>query len=223
MLRYFSTYYYIVPVQFILNLLFVIACSLNYNRIGNFKILLIYGLTALTQSIFATYIGVYMVSGQEKIKLIQNSINIFMLIEFILFNLFLIKSTSISSLRKILIGTSILFILVVLRYWFYTNAFNKSPFFLSVIESYLIIIGCLLYYYSNFTSADNIKIKDNPPFWIVTGMLFLFGCLLPVFLQWNNTYLQSLDIYNAVYLINFVGYIILFTFFILGLKCQIKK
>jgi hypothetical protein len=145
-----------------------------------------------------------------------------MLFEYIVFYHFIINSIKSVKIKKILRFFVAGYPILVFYYWIYTPAFNEIPDYLTVIESYLIIIGCLFYYLEIFTTPANIKLLEHPQFWTITGMLLLFAFLIPLFLQRNNILLNFIDLYNTIYVMNFIGYITLFIFFNIGLRCQIK-
>gem|GEM_PF-2749431 len=222
MLEYFSLFYYTVPIQIIVTFLFVLHGILFYKKIKEFKILILYGIISLLQCGFGVYISVFTDHDFSKNIIIRNSINIFMLFEYIVFYYFIINSIKSAKIKKVLRFFAAGYPLLVFYYWIYTPAFNEIPDYLTVIESYLIIIGCLFYYLEIFTTPANIKLLEHPQFWTITGMLLLFAFLIPLFLQRNNILLNFIDLYNTIYVMNFIGYITLFIFFNIGLRCQIK-
>ncbi len=221
--KYFSIFYYAVPIQMITTLLFIIVGLANYKKINEFKSLLLYGIISMMQCILGVYISVFTDHDLGKITFIRNSINIFMLFEYIIFYSFIINSIALNVIKNILMIFFIGYVVVVLYCWIFTSAFNKPPAYLTIIESYLMIIGCLFYYLEIFVCPPKVKLLDHPKFWFVTGMLILFAFLVPFYLQYDNILLQYLSLYNTVYIMNFIGYTILFIFFNIGLRCQIKK
>lgn len=223
MLKYFSIFYYAVPVQMIVTSVFVINGMMHYRKVKAFVSLLAYGILSLVQCIVGTYISVYTPDSTKNNTIVQNSINLFMLLECLIFSQFIISSLGSGVIKRWLRAGSVVFVLIVLYHWVFTRSFSRPPESLSVLESFLVIIGCLLYYFEIFTSPPNIKLLQHPPFWFITGMLLLFAFLLPLFLQRDKDLQNFVDLFNVVYTMNFIGYTILFIFFIIGMRCQIRK
>jgi len=223
MIEYFAKYYYTVPIQIILTVVFIALSLWHFNKLESFKILVPYGLISLVQCMVGVYLNVYDPYGKGVVVLLEQTINVFMLGEFIAFYAFIISLLKHKrKIQFILISVLIIYSLFIIVYWIYAKAFNEPPSAITVIESYLIIIGCLLYFYDLFVKSAPIKILKYPQFWAVTGMLILFAFLLPLTLQLNNIYLNFHSIYNPIYSLNFIGYSILFAFFIISVRCQIK-
>jgi len=196
---------------------------MHYRKVKEFASLLVYGVLSLVQCFIGTYISIYTQHDPKSDTIIQNSINVFMLFEFLIFSQVIISSVRSRSIKRTLGMAVAVFLVTVLYCWLFTAAFNKPPESLSVLESFLVIIGCLLYYFEMFTSPPNIKLLQHPRFWFITGMLLLFAFLLPLFLQGNNDLLNFTDLFNAVYMMNLIGYTILFIFFTIGMRCQIRR
>ena len=181
-----------------------------------------YGIIALVQCLLGIYLNVFELYTYEREIFAQNSINVFMIIEFAIFYQFLIVSIN-SKLMKLLMKLILtIFLGIVFYFWIFSNSFNESPVAFTVVEAYLILLSCLFYYYELFMSPSKNKLMDQSKFWIITGMLFLFSFIIPLFLQRNNLYWNFADLYRSIYSLTFVGYILLFSFFIYALKCQIK-
>jgi hypothetical protein len=223
MIEYFSKFYFTVPVQFIITICFVVACVLNYKKLGPLKILLLYAAISLAQAILAIYISVYTEINYQKVQLVQMSISIFTVVELILFYLFILKSISLGKIKACIKILLCLFIAYTGLYWSLTDSFNTTSSFLTLIESYFIVLACLLYYYQLIVSPPILQIPENPTFWVITGMLSLMVFIIPIVLNRRNIFMKDLKIYNNVYLINFIGYIALYIFFILGLRWKIKN
>lgn len=221
MLQYFSTFYFTVPVQMALNIFFIIACLMNYGKIRGMRILLLYSVIALVQCLMGVYVNVLLKYSEEREMLLEGSVNIFMIIEFGVFYIFLIKSISSKFFKKILKSVLVIFPIITCYFWISTNSFKETPSNFTVAESYLIIIPCLYYYYELFNVPPVTDILNSPNFWIITGMLLLFIILIPLFLQSNNLHLNTPNL-SRIYTITFIGYITLFSFFINALKCQLR-
>lgn len=120
-------------------------------------------------------------------KIIQNiSGNMFLLVEFIVLTNFLLNSTISGSIRRVTRIVSGLFLLCICLYWLggtasAPNFYNWSPQAFA-LESLLLIIPCLFYFYELFKLLHPVKLNDHPSFWVVTGILFYNSCSIPLFL-----------------------------------------
>lgn len=222
-MEYFAKFYYTIPIQILLNFVFIGYCIRHYSKLEEIKILFYYSIVSLCQSFFGIYVSVYFIQTSTIKELIHNSINIFILLELPSFYLFIIKSTSSSISKKILKTILLSFIILTLLYWGTSNSFNKNPSLLTLAEGYLIILACFIYYLEIFRKPLKDKLTHNSNFWIISGMFLLFAFLISLFIQAKNNLLTHLNIYNLVYIIVFIGYITLFSFFIIGLKWKIRK
>jgi hypothetical protein len=223
MLHYFAKYYYTIPVQIILNLIFIAGSVVNFKKLKSLKILLPYGILSFVQCIIGVYLNVFVPYSRQTERLLENTINLFMLVEFVLFYTYIIVLMKHRLwLRIVLIIVQIVFSVTILWYWFFTDSFNEAPSSFTIIESYLIILGCLSYFFDLFFQPMPVQISSNPQFWSITGMLLLFAFLIPLTLQLNNIFKNFHAIYNALYSINFLGYSTLFAFLIISLRCQIR-
>jgi len=223
MIEYFAKNYYTVPIQIILNLIFIIASVINFRKLTTLKILLPYAILSLLQSIIGVYLNSYVPYSLKVEKILESTINIFMLMEFILFYAYIISIfKNRQKVRRVLIVVLIIYTIAIFWNWYFTDSFRQAPSSFTIIESYLIIIACLFYYLDLFQNSIPIPMSDNPQFWTITGMLLLFAFLTPLTLQLDNVYTNFLPIYNPLYSLNFVGYSLLFIFLIISLRCQIK-
>jgi hypothetical protein len=185
--------------------------------------LLLYAILSVIQSVYGIYVSVYKTHCAERHAWVNNSINVFMLLEFLIFTFFILTSLFNKYTRLILKIVIALFVASTFRIWISTEAFDEQPAFLTLLESYLIIIGCLLYYLEILYLPLKTSLIKSYNFWAITGMLLLFIFLIPLFLPRRNIYLSSPKLYNTVYPITFIGYIILFIFFSISLKWKIKN
>jgi hypothetical protein len=119
---------------------------------------------------------------------------------------------------KILLG---LFYLLVTYtcYNHYFSYYDTMLSWISVIESLFILIPCLFYYYQLFVSQET-TLKNHPPFWVVTGILFYTSCSIPVFLLVDYINKNLSGYYNVVFSLNYVLYILLFSLFIKAYLCK---
>lgn len=120
-------------------------------------------------------------------EIVQNiSGNLFLLVEFILLSNFLLKSIVSETKRKITRAISVLFLLYIGTFWL-ARLRPVPNFFMGVdgfwsLESLVLVIPCLFYFYELFKLLHPVNLLDHPPFWVVTGILFYNSCSIPLFL-----------------------------------------
>jgi hypothetical protein len=219
-LRYFSYYYYTIPIQILLNLIFIIVCLTHFKKIKGVRILLLYSSISFIQSLIGVYTSLFERNDQTE-KLVENSINLFMLFEFIIFYEFIIRATKSALVKWILNTVRILFCCIVIYYWKTGESFNITPCDFTISEGYLIIIPCLYYYYELFDEPATINLSQNSKFWVISGMLFFFIFITPLYLQSRSFFIAS-NHTSPAYSMTFIAYIILYIFFLNALKCQIR-
>lgn len=220
MFRYFSNYYYTVPLEIFLNLLFIIIGLAKLKRIGRLKILIIYSIACLTQSLLGVMANVLSDRKPATCILLENSINVFVLLEFIFFYQFIIGALASRVARMLFRGVRIIVCLGTIYSWLSSNRFNETPCVFTIAESYLIIIPCLYFYFELFTYRPKVPLQHQADFWAVTGMLFLFLLLAPLFLQSGTLFLDASQPSDA-YAMTFVGYAVLYIFFLNAVRCKI--
>lgn len=223
MIEYFSQFLFAIPIQFSITLVFVILCCVHFRKLQELKILLLYSIASLSQCVFGIYISVYSFHSEEEISWVHNSINVFMLLESIIFSVFISKSLTARSTKLLVAGILFCFVIFVFYDWITTDSFYRLPSFLTLLECYCMILGCFIYYLELLYFPAKISFLKDYRFWIITGIFLLFSFLIPIFLQRRTVYHGRIEMYNTIYLITFLGYITLFTCFIIGVRWKIKN
>jgi hypothetical protein len=120
-------------------------------------------------------------------EIVQNiSGNIFLLVEFLLLTNFLLKSIVSKTKRNVTRAISVLFLCYLCTFWLarinpVPNFYKGSAGFYS-LESLILVIPCLFYFYELFKLLHPVNLNDHPSFWVVTGILFYHSCSIPLFL-----------------------------------------
>ncbi len=222
MFEYFSVFYYAVPVQLLVTLLFVVNGLVNYRKIKGLKILLLYGLVSLAQDLSAIYVSVYTKKARAEMIFVQSSINFFVFVEYVLFYCFIYRLLETEKLKYLLTITFAPFLCFSVYHWIVKQRFGEPAPSITIVEAFSIVAGCLFYFLQIFMRPPRGQLINNPSFWIIIGMLLLFAFLMPLFLHCAQAFMVSTDVLDAVYVMNSIGYIILFIFFNIGLRCQIR-
>jgi len=222
MLTYLSKFYFTSLLLVIAALILVVFGFKNYKKIKGLRIFIYYGIASLFQSITSIIINVYNPFHLYNSPFIENSINVFIVIEFVIFYTFLIKIISnkkAQNVMKVLLGT---FLLLASYLCFVGGKFNSLPDSLSVIESFLIASGCLYYFFELFSFPSITTLSGNPNFWAIAGMFFLSAATIPLFLLRKSLDLNFPRLYVPLYSITFISYIVLFGCIINAFLCKTR-
>jgi hypothetical protein len=89
-----------------------------------------------------------------------------------------------------------------------------------IYESVLLIIPCLVYFYHLFENPNPLPLRNDPYFWITTGLSFFLLTTLPFSLFMNSIRVENLDIYDYLYSITCLFYSLLFIMIIKAISCR---
>jgi hypothetical protein len=78
---------------------------------------------------------------------------------------------------------------------------------------------CLIYFYQLFQTNDPQPLKDQPAFWVITGVLFLKACSIPLLLTVD----LMTGYQNSAYTLNYILYTVLFVLLIRAYLCPSPK
>jgi hypothetical protein len=143
--------------------------------------------------------------------------DLFMVLEFSVCNLLILRSLHSTLRRRIVRANCLLFFGLLLFIAVRLNRrFLDGTFFF--FESAFLLLPCLVYFYDLFITASLRPLKDQPSFWVMTGMLFLNACSIP---------LISLEMLGnsakPYFTLNYVLYIVLFILIIRAYLCPTDK
>jgi hypothetical protein len=183
-----------------------------------------YSLASCVQTLIGGYfIFTKFVQIRETRIVINTSVNIFVVIEFVFSYIFLLQVISSGKKRAILRILGSAFLLFLLGLWsfqFEVFYYYVSDFIL-VLESLLLVIPCLVYFYELFKFPRPIDLIHDPFFWAVTGILFYHSCIIPLYLL-AVPISKMTENYAMIFSLNNVLYTILFLSFICASTCRIR-
>lgn len=134
------------------------------------------------------------------------SANVFTLFEFILFSYFFLLVIKIPLAKKIIQINLCGFSAFCILYWLIPNNITKFPYQISTVECFLMIAYCLIYFFELFNNFSQQTLIPKPPsFWIVTGMLVYFICIIPMFLILGIVPDGISHYYDDLHYINFLS------------------
>lgn len=185
------------------------------------KHLYIYPFASLTETTLSSFLN--MDSSQTfHSQLRELLVNIFLATELVCIYVFFIRLFKSSIIKKVLYATMFAYLAVSIFLILIQGSFIISASYMFVPQAILILIPGFLYLFGLLNYPAQCELKNEPAFWIVTGLILYFGGTLPLFLlnmQFNFSNLLD----RTVYTINFYCYGILFLLFIKAYLCKKKE
>ena len=182
----------------------------KFNELKNFHF---YPIAGLFQTLLC-----FLSVVSEDIKIIPQSISMFLVIEFSALYLFALRTIVLKVERifiKILFGV---FIIYALAMWMYADAFVKY-YELYLVQSIFLIIASVIYFFQLFRLVSHENLATQPSFWINIGVFFFFSSTIPLYLLESNSP-HFIDHYWYLYSINYTAYGI---FYLLICKAYLCK
>jgi len=140
------------------------------------------------QLVFADCVELFVgYNKRGKLFPVNQSVAIYLPIEFGLLGYLLSSAIKAISVKKYLLIASIFFLILTIYEWFTLNQWSTFLTIVSTTESLLLIIPSLIYFIELMKSPPTLNLIKEPNFWIVTGILFLFVCITPLYLFFKFT------------------------------------
>jgi hypothetical protein len=197
---------------------FIASIKFGY-RMKVLKFLPYYTMASLLQcSIGFYYLYILRNRDLRWVEAVDISENIFVLLEFILLNIFLIRSIVSKPKKKITGVIASIFLLFLLIAWIRPyGPMHHIGFLYSFPNLYawgslFIVIPCLFYFYELFKFRHIANLESDPNFWVVVGIFFYNSCSIPLFLLFP---IIRFKIESFAQLFNSLNYILYGIFFLL--------
>lgn len=125
---------------------------------------------------------------------------LFMVFEFFAFSYFIlshVKDIRRKRVIKTIPGVFLIFLVLCmilhLGFIYYWNFY--------LFESILLTIPCLIYFYELYMHGPEVPLKALPAFWVITGILMVNCCSIPLYLTMAYLDKYMLLAYNLIYLL----------------------
>ena len=186
-------------------------------------LLIILYLTALLFQGFLAMILAYWghVNGDYSVDALSG--NIFMIVEFLIFNILFFNMVKSPNVRIIIKCSVILFPVICIIYWSRTAELTRDFYTLSVLEIFYLISICLVYFYELFSQPPTRALTKEKDFWIATGTLFYLVCSVPSFLILQFISAAELYLFETIQSISLLVSGCLNIFFIKALLCKTRQ
>ena len=216
-LDWFTESYFTLPILMICQFGAALVGYRHRHKFAELKYFHLYPIASLTQGIFACA-TVGLLDPNTAWKYSRISIMIFIFLEAILLYNFFSNAIKVNSLKFILKALFIGFFIFSIAIFVLTNTFLNSEMIITG-ETCVVILSVCLYFKQLFRMPASHEIIEEPAFWINIGVLFVFSCTLPAM---TLSFFGQGSILSDSYafIINFVGYSVLFLFIIRGYLCR---
>jgi len=182
------------------------------------KVILLFFILTFTQLL----IGIlqdYLSDHDNKLKGRDNITNIagyiYLFLEYAIYIYLLhkfIKSPSIKIYLKI--SPAIILPLGIFLWFSQINLIHAISIF-TITEALLLLFPCFYFFYEILNHPPVLQLSKEPSFWIITGITFLFICLIPVYLG-----LIIIGVIQPIQTIDYIGYMIIIVLFLKGTSCR---
>lgn len=107
----------------------------------------------------------------------------FTVIEYTLFSLFLYLSFKSKRIKQVIVGAAPLFILLVLYHFFNKNKSNNFDAIPASLESILIIIFCVCFFFEQIRDMEVSFVYSSKTFWIIVAILIYMSATFFLFIS----------------------------------------
>jgi hypothetical protein len=153
---------------------------------------------------------------------------LFTLIEMIIFSHFYFHLTRIQLVRQLIVIVNMIFFLFFIIMFFKEESYfllitERTESIVYTVEAVLLLVICSFYFFELYKKKPYLNLKNEPSFWISTGLLFFLACTLPYSLLENYIakHYPGFDI--SLYSIFYIFYILLFLMIIRAYLCKPEK
>lgn len=150
----------------------------------------------------------------------------FTLLELIIFSHFYYYLINNRIIKKTIIPVNLAFFvfyvyMLVQDESFYKAVSEKTQTIVYTIEGLILLLVCLTYFIELFKKPAYLNLKNDPAFWVSTGLLFFLTCTLPFSVLEN--YITNSELISWLYPIFYIFYILLFSMIIRAYLCTREK
>jgi len=211
--------HYLVGVMILSAMAALVISIIYYNYNRGLRIFTYYIAFSLLQDMAAYYASAPFGPARNFQLVVFHVTTIaFMLFEFTVCNLYILGYVGSRPGRRFIRVSGLLF-LGFLIFSAARNVLNFSDSDYAVPECVLLTISCLIYFYELFLTMNLRPLKDQAAFWVVTGILFVNACDIPLLL--TIRFMRSY--YDEVFSLNYILYTILFVLLIRAFLCPPEK
>jgi len=208
-------------------ILFTVAALIigivHYKRHRNLRILTWYIAFSLFQDISCSYAFPHRHPGNFRVDQMYVTAIGFMLFEFIACNLFILRCIHSPQRRRVIKINALLYfglmaVDAALTFPDFSRMYDMYAMYYVLPESFFLVLPCLIYFYELFLTRNLRPLTGQPAFWVITGILFLNACEIPLLVA-SKLLKESTHYFNEAFSLNYILYSILFGLLIRAYLC----
>lgn len=207
---------YVFIVRWLLIICFLVSLWAYFKKHPDYPYLAFFP-PILFITVVVEYIALYLVNIGKPNLLLYNFFSIFWACYYSYCISLMITNVKVK--RIIWVTISIYFIVVLSKLIFIDNlptmTFNAGPHSLGFL---MIVIFCVYYFYELFKTPKYVNLKNNPAFWICSGLLFFCACGFPMW-GFMNVWGKFPFIVRNFIFIQIILNVFLYSLFIIGFLC----
>lgn len=220
---YFALSHYLNGVMTLFTVAALIIGIIYYKRHRNLRILTWYIAFSLFQDMSTFYAFPDRHPGNFRVDQMYITSIGFMLFEFIACSLFILRCIRSPQRRRIIKINALLFFGIIianaaLTFPDFGRLYDTYTTYYLLPESFFLVIPCLIYFYELFLTRNLRPLTDQPAFWIITGILFLNACEIPLLVT-SNLLKEITHYYNEAFSLNYILYVLLFILLMRAFLC----
>ena len=219
---FWQRYWYFVPIvilsliccfAILRSLAFILRFPEKYSRV----IFLFYVVTLLQIFVSMSESFLYDKDNELRGKSSPTNISAFIyaVFEYQVYAYLLLNFLKSPNAKKYLRITRIIVFVLAIILWLSNLTFVQSVSYFTLTEGILILPACFKFFYEILTGPPLLKLNREPSFWIVTGIVFLFVCLIPTYIG-----IAIIQETTPIAIIDYLGYGILIVLFLKGITCK---
>jgi hypothetical protein len=148
--------------------------------------------------------------------------NFFTVFEFCFYLYVISLIVSVKQMKKAIIITMILYGLIAITNIIFIQKLETFHTVTYAFGCLLIVAACIYYFFELFKIPRSVDLKNNPAFWICSGLLFFYCCGFPLFGLTNFLSGISKLIIRNFYSIIVILNIFLYSLFTIAFLCRLK-
>ena len=221
--------YYIKPILLASILFAILIGAKFFKRESIYLHFMFYAIiNFLLLTVLDTDINKKGIPARQNTLIIETENTLIELIEFGVFYKFFLNVLRMKIAKQLMtisiipfLSLSIIFFIQITRPEFSRNQIRSFSYTINVIELFLLLFPCLIFFYELFTKEASQVLVKSPSFWITTGLFFYCIVSLPFLLIGADLAVNNRELYNLMFAIHYTS--LAFVFLSIAKAFQCKK
>jgi len=225
------SHFYTSVVQLIVLIIVLIISLILRKKFKQLKYFPVYAITLLLDYLFLylSYVAKDVEYHSDFFRGFSAYVDyLFTLFELIIFSHFYYYVINAIIVKKLILIVNILFAIFFIYMavndkYFYPTISEPTQSIVYTVESIILLFLCSVYFLETFKKIPVVDLKNEPAFWISTGVFFFMACTLPFSLLENHIHKNYPNSLLTSYTIFHVFYILLFLMIFRAYLCKPGK